>query len=184
MSTGRPLASSSQAAGNAPGMSVALHALATSLFLFLGFLAIVRGITVHGAASVSQLDDSIGELVARRAQSLADAEMNAEAYTLFQKALATPFEDPRQRVWAVQGFAEMLIDTSRPDEAIPRLETLVSENGADYKSWHLLVRAYSASGDSAKALRAAHDWLNAARLAADARAEVDAQQAQKRLLGE
>lgn len=112
----------------------------------------------YGGAFVDGLDEQIGELVAKQGRLAAEAGQTEEALRLFEEALAAPFLLPEQRLFAIQDYANLLIDNARYDEALAWIEQGAEAYENEPKLAYLRFRALRESNRTKEALAAADAW--------------------------
>ena len=109
---------------------------------FVLFIAAVYCYAHFAAPFVDGLSSHVGEVVVQRAKDLAELGQVEAAMATYRKALDAPFDDPRQRGWALRGFGELLIRERRSSEAIPVLEECIEAYPDDLKAHGLLCEAF------------------------------------------
>ena len=131
---------------------------------FAGLAAAVVFCASHGGPWVAELDDNVGEVVAARAQRLADVGERDEALEKYRRAMTLRFVDPQQRVWAGHGFTDLLLNNGLYEEAADVARSTLALDDEDGTPYSQLNRAlqelgmYEAMLDNA---RAWHAWASA-----------------------
>ena len=118
--------------------------------------------TAFAEPHIDEMSYLIGERVAELARANAEIENVDEAVSLYRQALTKQFDDPRQRVWAQEEFAEYLIELERLDEAIEIARNAVAEAPDELKSYRLLSNALQRRGNIGEALEVEEARLAAA----------------------
>ncbi|GMU90982.1 MAG: hypothetical protein AMXMBFR4_00400 [Candidatus Hydrogenedentota bacterium] len=132
--------------------------LAVCVLAFAFFTAGVYAYAHRGGPLVDRLSGNIGELIVERAKGLVEAGDVEGAVAAYRQAFQVPFEDPRQREWALMDFGGLLIRKQRPDEAVPVLRECLA-TFPDARVHDLLCAALFQSGEHEAALRAANAFL-------------------------
>ena len=83
----------------------------------------------RGREFVDGLDEQIGEFIAKRARTNADAGFPEAAIALFEQALDTPFLDEQQRLYCIQDYTELLIADARYAPAVEWIERGAESEG-------------------------------------------------------
>lgn len=108
--------------------------LALTTVIFCLFVAFIYGYSRFGGEWVDSLDDRLGEVVATRARSLADAGAADDAIALYRQSFTLRFEDPKQRIWNAQRFLSLLVKEGEYAEAseFAREMLSIAEDGEIY----------------------------------------------------
>jgi tetratricopeptide (TPR) repeat protein len=136
------------------------------VFVFGAAAVVVLGLGVaayvyqsRGAEFVDGLDEQIGDVIAVRARTHAEAGFPEAALPLFEQALETPFLDERQRMYCIQDYAGLLIEAGRADAALGWIERGIEAFPADAKLAFLRFDALRSSGRTQDAIAAAQQWF-------------------------
>lgn len=132
--------------------------LALCTFAFAFFVAGVYAYAHRGGPLVDRLSGNIGELIVERAKGQVEAGDVEGGIAAYLQAFQVPFDDPRQRAWALMDFGGLLIREQRPDEAVPILRECLAAF-PDARVHDLLCAALFQSGEHEAALRAANAFL-------------------------
>lgn len=134
-------------------------------FAVLAFLALLGGIVAYARVApdfLEGLDETIGENVALRARTLADAGYTDEAIAKYREAMETPFEDPRQKAWAQRRFGVLLQEQNELDEAAEILRASLETYPDDLVTHGRLTVTLRQAERFEEAADAAQDWVGAA----------------------
>ncbi len=134
-------------------------------FTVLAFLALLGGIVAYARVApdfLEGLDETIGENVALRARTLAEAGYTEEAIAKYREALDVPFEDPRQKAWAQRRFGELLRNQYALDEAAEMFQASLETYPDDLVAHGGLTLTLRRAERFEEAVEAARDWVGAA----------------------
>ncbi|MFP4191465.1 MAG: tetratricopeptide repeat protein [Candidatus Hydrogenedentota bacterium] len=134
-------------------------------FTVLAFLALLGGIVAYARVApdfLEGLDETIGENVALRARTLADAGYTEEAIAKYREALDTPFEDPRQKAWAQRRFGVLLQEQNELDEAAEILRASLETYPDDLVTHGRLTVTLRQAERFEEGAEAARDWAETA----------------------
>jgi len=134
-------------------------------FTVLAFLAMLGGIVAYARVApdfLEGLDETIGENVALRARTLADAGYPEEAIAKYREAMETPFEDPRQKAWAQRRFGVLLQEQNELDEATEILRASLETYSDDLETHSRLTLMLRRAERFEEAVDAAQDWVDKA----------------------
>jgi tetratricopeptide (TPR) repeat protein len=141
---------------------VYLIAASAGIVLFFAFLVLVYAYVFYGKQWVDGLDDSIGEIVARRAKGHLRAGQTEEAIRTYFQAAELSFDDPRQRDYVLRGLGELLLEKDRPEEAIPVLQECVALFPDDMLARTALANAFRKTEDWAGLIEMTTAWAASA----------------------
>ncbi|HOZ45976.1 MAG TPA: hypothetical protein PLO37_09605 [Candidatus Hydrogenedentes bacterium] len=131
---------------------------------FVLFVGGIYGYARLGGPIVNRLGTRLGEVVVEEAKRLHEAGETAAEIETYRKALDVPFDDPRQRGWALRGLAEALIGDRRAIEALPVLDDCIKAHPDDLKARGLLCDAFRQLERHEDVLTAATAWFEQAAL--------------------
>lgn len=140
--------------------AVALGAIGVAVF-FAG----VYAYAIRGEAFVIGLDRRMGEILARRAESLAASGDVDTALAAYSKALAAPFEHAGQRTMWQREYGRLLLAQGQYTEALAQLDSAGRAAPADLKVRALLCELYRQSAQYDLLEDAARNWLTLAQAA-------------------
>lgn len=132
-------------------------ALALTGVVFVLFVASVFAYERYGGPWVDRLDDEIGEVVVKRAFSLADAGLTEEAIAAYRETLTIAFSDPRQRVWNGRRFLGWLIEEQRYAEAVELAKATLA-HAPDMTMYTQLIDSLRELGRHEEIVQAAQEW--------------------------
>lgn len=134
-------------------------------FTVLAFLALLGGMVAYARVApdfLEGLDETIGENVALRAQTLADAGYTEEAIAKYREAMETPFEDPRQKAWAQRRFGVLLQEENQLDEAAEILRASLDTYPDDLVTHGRLTVTLRQAERFEEGAEAAREWVETA----------------------
>ena len=134
-------------------------------FTVLAFLALLGGIVAYARVApdfLEGLDETIGENVALRARTLADAGYPEEAIAKYREALETPFEEPRQKAWAQRRFGVLLQEQNALVEAAEILRASLETYPDDLVTHSRLTVTLRQAEQFEEAADAAQAWVETA----------------------
>ncbi len=144
-------------------------ALRRPFFVLIGvlFCIFVAGIYLYAGLAgpwVDSLDDQVGLIVATRARDLAMAGLTDEAVATYRQALKLRFNDPRQQIWKMQEFVDLLIKEARYEEASDQalaLSRLDMNRGT--VRFRRIQNALRSENRYEEAIALAHKWYDSAK---------------------
>ena len=109
-------------------------------------LTIVFTIGVYVVAGVAEphvdaMSYQVGERVAELARAHGEVGDVDEAVSLYELSLTKEFDDPRQRIWAMEEFGEYLLGLDRFAEAEKIAARAINEAPRDLKSYRILSQS-------------------------------------------
>ncbi len=143
--------------GTVYAVGLCLAVVATAVFVLA-----VQGLAGSGRSLAEGLDDQLGEVAFKRAQALANEGKTPEALDEYVRALDLPFENPRQRGFALREYARLLAGEGRPEEALPLLEECLGRYDDDLVAHGLYCSALRGATRHEDLLDAAQQWLASA----------------------
>jgi len=141
---------------------VYLIAASAGIIFSFCFLVFVYAYALNGRQWVDSVDDSIGEIVARRAKGHLRAGQTEEAIRTYFQAARLSFDDRRQRDYVLRGLGELLVENDRPEEAIPVLQECVALFPDDMLARMALANAFRKTEDWAGLVEMTSAWAASA----------------------
>ncbi len=136
--------------------------LIIALILTAAFAAAVFLFARYGGGFVDSLSGRVGEVVAARAQSLADSGQPQAAANAYAEALRARFDDPQQQVWCYRRYGETLMELQQWQKAAEAFRGALALNPKDWPSHRRLCDALKKQGLMEPMRTAARDWLHQA----------------------
>ncbi len=129
------------------------------------FFAGVYTYATRGEVFVTGLDRRMGEILARRAESLAASGDVDAALAAYSKALAAPFEHASQRATWQREYGRLLLAQGQYTDALAQLDSAVRATPTDLKVRGLLCEFYRQTAQYDSLEDAARNWLTLAQAA-------------------